>query len=90
MRGSISGSRDIARLNITTTCSRRSRRGHVDNIRVGMETTMWMRDKSFMFRRPRTWHLAPPIDREAATHPSYGDRKYFLADLGGKIRPWPC
>src|SRR5262245_62105210 len=25
-----------------------------------------------MFRTPRTWFLAPPIDREAATRPSYG------------------
>jgi hypothetical protein len=46
------------------------RRGHVDNIRVGMTTTMWTRNKSFMYRTPRTWHLAPPIDREA-TSPSY-------------------
>jgi hypothetical protein len=42
-----------------------------------------------MFRRPRTWHLAPPIDREAATHPSYGDRKYFLADTEEKFGPGP-
>jgi len=32
---------------------------------------MWTRNKSFMFRTPRTWYLAPPIDREV-TSPSYG------------------
>jgi hypothetical protein len=45
------------------------RRGYVDHIRVGMTTTMWTRNKSFTFRTSRTWHLAPPIDREA-TRPS--------------------
>jgi hypothetical protein len=44
------------------------RRGHVDTIRVGMETTMWTRDKHVMFRAPMTWHLAPPIDCDATHH----------------------
>lgn len=45
------------------------RRGHIDNIRVGMETTMWTRDQPSMYRRrPRTWHIAPPIDRESTDH----------------------
>jgi hypothetical protein len=36
------------------------RRGYVDHIRVGMTTTMWTKDKSFMFRRPRTWSIVAP------------------------------
>ena len=45
------------------------RRGHVDNIRVGMETTMWTRDRPSMFGgiSSRTWHIAPPIDHDDAT-----------------------
>jgi hypothetical protein len=40
------------------------RRGHVDNIRVSIQTTLWTRDKSSMFEVPRAWHVAPPIDCE--------------------------
>jgi hypothetical protein len=43
------------------------RRGHVHNIRVGMETSMWTRDKPpFFGNSSRIWHLAPPIDRDDA------------------------
>jgi len=35
------------------------RRGNVDHIRVGIETTMWTRDKPSMVDLPRTWHVAP-------------------------------
>jgi hypothetical protein len=49
------------------------RRGHVDNIRVGMETTMWTRDRAAVFgSRPRTWHIAPPSDSES-TEPGLED-----------------
>ena len=40
------------------------RRGHVDNIRVGMETTLWT-NRSSMVRSPRTWHLTPPITKDS-------------------------
>ncbi len=46
------------------------RRGHIDNISIGMETTMWTKDKSSFVDRPRTWHVAPPIDRES-TRPAF-------------------
>jgi hypothetical protein len=36
------------------------RRGHIDKIRVGMETTMWTKDPPLMSGSPRTWHFAPP------------------------------
>jgi hypothetical protein len=50
------------------------RRGYVDNIRVGMESTMWTRDESSMVDLPRTWHVAPPIDRESTRPASeHGD-----------------
>jgi hypothetical protein len=43
------------------------RRGHVHDIRVGMETLMWTRDKPpFFGNSTRTWHLAPPIDDDDA------------------------
>jgi hypothetical protein len=38
------------------------RRGHVDNIRVEMKTTMWTKDPPLMSGSPRTWHLAPATD----------------------------
>ena len=41
------------------------RRGHVDNIRVQMETTMWTKDPPLMSGTPRTWYLAPPTDSES-------------------------
>jgi hypothetical protein len=41
------------------------RRGHVENIRVGIQTTLWTRDNSSMSEGPRTWHLASPSDRES-------------------------
>jgi hypothetical protein len=41
------------------------RRGHVDHIRVGMETTMWTKDKSSMADTPRVWHVAPPTKGES-------------------------
>src|SRR5262249_1403911 len=71
------------------TCSRRSGEATSTTSRVGMETTMWTRDKSFMFRRPRTWHLAPPIDREAATHPSYGIGNISSLTWEEKFGPGP-
>jgi hypothetical protein len=42
------------------------RRGHVDSIRVSIQTTLWTKDQSSTFEAPRTWHLASPIDRESA------------------------
>jgi hypothetical protein len=45
------------------------RRGHVDNIRVGMETTMWTKDQSSMVDLPRTWHVAPPTSNRESTRP---------------------
>jgi hypothetical protein len=36
------------------------RRGKVDHIRVGLETTMWTRDKPSRVAVSRTWHVAPP------------------------------
>jgi hypothetical protein len=41
------------------------RRGHVENIRVSIQTTLWTRDESSMSEGPRTWHLASPSDRES-------------------------
>jgi hypothetical protein len=43
------------------------RRGHIKEIRLGMETTMWTTDKPAPIGRlPRTWHVAPEIDRESS------------------------
>jgi hypothetical protein len=41
------------------------RRGHVDNIRVAIQTTLWTKDQSSALEVPRTWHLASPSDRES-------------------------
>jgi hypothetical protein len=46
------------------------RRGHVDNIRVGMETTMWTKDPPRMSGSPRTWHLASPTDGTSTHDPA--------------------
>ena len=40
------------------------RRGHVDNIRVGMRTTMWTKDNSRTIRG-RTWHLVPDAEGDS-------------------------
>jgi hypothetical protein len=44
------------------------RRGHVDNILVGMETTMWTKGRPW-----RTWHLGPPTDGKAGDDPAMAE-----------------
>jgi hypothetical protein len=44
------------------------RRGHVERLRVAIETTMWTKQKSsgFMLNMPMTFYLVPPIDKESS------------------------
>jgi hypothetical protein len=46
------------------------RTGHVESLRVAMETTMWTKRKSsgFMLGEPMTLYLVPPTDREDRHH----------------------
>jgi hypothetical protein len=46
------------------------RRGHVDNIRVSMKTTMWTRDPPLMSGTWRTWYLGPPTDGKSTHDPA--------------------
>lgn len=41
------------------------RTGRVEKLRVGMETTMWTKQKRGFVQMPMTFHLAPPVDRES-------------------------
>ena len=50
---------------------------------------MWTKDKLSMVRRRRTWHLAPPIDPEAATRPSYAICNISLLTWEEKFGPSP-
>jgi hypothetical protein len=64
------------------------RRGNVDYIRLGMQTTMWTRDKASMIDVPRSSHLAPRrrrnlLDIQTRT------RRHLRADLGRKVRRPP-
>jgi len=45
------------------------RRGHVDNILIGMETTMWT-NKAMHRPSERAWHLAPPTNNPEPTQPA--------------------
>ena len=49
------------------------RRGHVNKIRIRMETTMWTKDPPLMSGSPRTWHLAAPIDGASTDDPALED-----------------
>ena len=45
------------------------RTARVERLRVALTTTMWTKQKSGVLPRPMTFHVAPPIDKEA-TSPS--------------------
>jgi hypothetical protein len=47
------------------------RTGRVERLRIGMQTTMWTKDKaSGVVDTRRTWHLVPPTDR-VSSDPSH-------------------
>lgn len=60
------------------------RRGHVDSIRVGIATTMWMRSERSTVSVPRTWYLVPHTDRETI-HPKLEQGK--ISSLVWEERP---
>jgi hypothetical protein len=44
------------------------RTGHVDGLRVGLQTSMWNRDPTHGYLvGPLTFHLAPPTDKESSS-----------------------
>jgi hypothetical protein len=60
------------------------RRGHVDSIRVGIATTMWIRSERSTVSVPRTWYLVPHTDRESI-HPKLEQGK--ISSLVWEERP---